>query len=332
MKKNDRLYVYPMDSIKNISPKNPYRYNLIKSLTKKFEIVNYGYPSLSPLKDLFHYFKKSNLFLFNWIEQLSWRQIVMFIFFMLLCKIAGKKIVWTHHNIHPHKGPRKGSSFMIWLLKKFADYVILHTSESFNILSVNHSDPRVLYYFHPFFENNIQLVEIPKSYDLLIWGNVRKSKGVHEFLEFLASRGLLDQFRIKIVGKFESKVYYEDVIRDFKGRNIHIENRFIDDIELNIQHARARYIFFPYTGSSVLNSGALITSLPKGSPIIGPYTGAFKEAGILGLITCYKDFEEVIDLLNKSETMIYPHQLVENYILKYTWGNFSEFLYNKLVK
>lgn len=321
-----------MNSVENIKPIYPYRFNIIQSLSKNFDIVNYGSPSRSPIRDLLKYFTSTKIFYFSWIEQISWRQAILFLIFLIVSKLVGKKISWTHHNVHPHKGSTNSSRFMIWMLKTWSNFIIIHTTESYSILNLKKSDKRCLYYFHPFFKTTIKEMDRGNStYDILIWGNVRKSKGVPEFLAYLKENDLLNQFRIMIVGKFESNQLYADMISKFSTETITFKNAFIEEKDLDLLHSQTNFVFFPYTGTSVLNSGALITSLPKGAPIIGPNTGAFKELGDMNLISTYNTFSDVVNIV-KANSKIYPTEKILKFINFYTWESFAKFLSSKLTK
>src|SRR5690606_22266697 len=86
-----------------------------------------------------------------------------------------------------------------------SDFIILHTKESYKILNSRPDNNRLLYFFHPFFPGSTPIndeIKKDKIYDLLIWGKVRKSKGLEDFLTFLRNARKLDSYRIMVVGKF----------------------------------------------------------------------------------------------------------------------------------
>ncbi len=321
-----------MRNERDLKAKSPYIYNMASGFLNDFSIVNYGKVTKGGVLDIGRYIFKVDVLFFNWIENTSKLQIPVFLFFFILAKAMNKKIAWTHHNIHPHKSKNGEGLFLMKYLVKNVDYIIIHTSESYKLLEKSENDNRVLYYFHPFFtkELGIGLNERKKNSDLLIWGNVRKSKGIEVFLDYLVSKNILYKFKIKIVGKFQSEAYYLDFIKRFEAPNIVIENKFIDDIELDELHGEAKYVFFPYTGSSVLNSGALIKSLPKGVPIIGPNVGAFKELGDRKIIHIYNNFDDVIDLIENEDKIKIDSVAVRELVSKNTWIGFSEFIKKSL--
>lgn len=303
----------------------PYSYHLTMALLRRFEIINLGQKTRSNILDIRKYFFKAEIFYFNWIENLSGRQVLYFMFLIMFAKVFHKKITWTHHNVHPHQAESRSSKIMMYLLKKYADYIIIHTKESYNLLGSNKSDNRIIYFFHPFFNDQKISISKTKAYDLLIWGTVRKSKGLHSFFDFLKSQNLLNTYKIKVVGEFPDQVDFIKFTKQYDEENLTVENKYLNMQELDDLHSVSRFIFFPYNGSSTLNSGALITSLPKGVPIIGPQIGAFKELGALSLIYNYTNFQEVINLLNHTPNT--EHSSIkdpEQFIKKHNWNDFAD--------
>lgn len=323
--KRPNIYMFPMRDAPALKARNPYVFHLCSGLQEHYTIVNYGNNIRLGALDIARYFFKTDVFYFNWIENASLLQAPFFLAFILAAKIMGKKVVWTHHNRQPHNSGKWINKYLISYLSRKSDYVVVHTKESYPLLDIKKRKNKTVYFFHPFFSSKVLPLDSgPKTFDLLIWGNVRKSKGVDEFLKHLDAETKLDQYRIRIIGKFESESYYEETVNRYKGKYMEIENRFIDADELQKLHQQARFVFFPYTGPSVLNSGALITSLPKGATIIGPDTGAFREAGELGFIHTYTDFNDVLRYLD-AEGMPLPANLgrLPEFCEMHTWSRFA---------
>ncbi|OOQ57092.1 glycosyltransferase [Mucilaginibacter pedocola] len=328
-----KIYLYPMRDEAALKAKSPYVAHLSGALLKHFKIVNYGNNIKGGILDVTRYFFKANIFYFNWIENTSVPQICFFFLFFAFAKVFGKKVVWAHHNVHPHRNNGKLNRYLIKFLAKHANYVVLHTTESLPILQLKQDDKRVVYFFHPFFASAIGgLPNLPKEYDLLIWGNIRKSKGVDGFMQYLADNGLLNRYKINITGKFESEELYKRMSAAYGSETITINNKFISAEEMDMLHAKSRFVFFPYTGSSVLNSGALLTSLPKGIPVIGPNVGGFKEMGQLGFIATYNTPAEVLQYVDKPAEALLQNwgTMFPPYFEKHSWSDFGDYLNNKL--
>jgi len=330
-----RVYMYPMKEIHELRGKHPYQYNLVTQLAQYFSVSNYGRKPRRGIKDVSAYFFKSDIFYYNWVENLSRKtEVFYFVFFFIAAKLFGKKNVWAHHNVHPHHGDTALSRWLISFLSKYSDYIVIHTKESYKHLKLKESSKRVLFFFHPFFSNipNQSAPPVIKEYDLLIWGNMRGSKGVQKFLEFLKEGKKLDKYRIKVIGKFESEDSFNMFKQNFSGKWLSVENKYADENELNALHANARFVFFPYTGSSVLNSGALISSIPRGTRIIGPNSGAFKDLGEAGLIYTYQNFSDVTNIVDVNDELdSHYHQAIAELCQKFSWENFGSFLGKNLV-
>lgn len=327
---DNSIYMYPMRNVADLKAKNPYVFHLCSGLLCSFKIVNYGKDITGGVLDVIKYFSKCSKLYFNWVESMPLTQVPFFLLIFLISKIFGKRVIWTHHNVHPHKTNNIVSRFVIQLLIRYADFVVIHTRESLPLLTSRRNKDSIIYFFHPFFTEKLFTgteVSDDKEFDLLIWGNVRKSKGVEGFLDYLKETNQLNRYKIKVIGKFESLEYYNAINQDYQSPNLYIENGFIGSDELQKYHQKSRFIFFPYTGSSVLNSGAVITSLPYNVPIIGPNVGAFKELGQLGYIYTYKSFSDVFKYLetNNIEDSI-AHESLHAFIQDHTWQKFGKYL------
>jgi beta-1,4-mannosyltransferase len=330
-----RLFLYPMKPHEQLEAKNPYLFNLAKCLKNHFTIVNYGRPQNKSFTDIARYFWRADVFYFNWIENTGSTISYAFLkLFITAAKALGKKVVWTHHNIHPHNDDGYVGKKIIRLFARSSNHVVSHTKLSKKLLGLSNSDSRLLYHFHPFFSKPELFCEAQaKVYDILIWGNMRRSKGIDSFMRYLLDNNLLDKYSIKIIGKFESEGYFKDFMSLYKGKKISIENRYADNSELIMLHRQAKFVFFPYTGSSVLNSGALITSIPYGACIIGPSNGVFTEIGDAGFIKLYKDFDDVASYVDSySEADIPDPHRVSKLCEENTWDAFASFIYDKLTK
>ena len=331
------IYMYPMWDKRELHDEHPYISALCLALTSDFDVVNYEKKPKLGILDIFLYLFKADVFYLNWIEDLALRKLgtlqsLAFVVFALLAKLFGKKIVWTHHNKSSHLSENQTNKYLVNFLLKTADYIVAHSKDSFAILHQKELKHKILYFFHPFFstsEKRTLVSDVPPKYDILIWGNMRKSKGVHHFLQYLKETSQLEAYRLKIIGKFESAAFYEDVKKQYDSPTIEMDNRFIGEDELESLHASARFIFFPYTGKSVLNSGVLIRSLTFGIPIIGPNVGGFKDLKEAGLIQVYNSFDDIPALMNQSADGSLQ-QKISAFCAAHSWRNFVLFLKNYL--
>ncbi len=325
-----KICIHPMrklDTLKNSY--NPYMYNLVTTLKNDFNVVNINDERSGSLYFfLFRYFFKAKWIFFNWVENYRLKHLIYFIAFIPLAKLFGKKIVWTHHNVFSHNDRKYIGKVFIKLFNLFGDKIIIHTTESLIHLKRRINDKKIIYFFHPVMPVNDIVTNAEKDIDILIWGKYHERKGIDEFLNFAIKNKELQNKKIKVVSKFDKNEDFKRLTSKYFNTNISIENKYVTEEELIKYHIHSRYIFFIYSGPSVLNSGALAFSLPLHSEIIGPRRGAFKELGDKGLILNYEKFQEIADIVNRGNKDTY--QLRIAFCENLSWLKFSHYLSDKI--
>ncbi|QDH80804.1 glycosyltransferase [Echinicola soli] len=327
------VYVFPMRRREDLEKKSPYINHLTKYLSERFKVINYGRKPKLGVMDIFFNSRKADIFMFNWAENKTGIQGWVLWLSIHWLKLNSKKIVWTHHNVHPHKANSFVCRLLMDTIKDKSDKIIIHTQESKKHFT-SREIGKMLYFFHPLFDRDPLFLEdqdVPKTTDILVWGRVRKSKGVDDFLQFMKERKLFEKYRVRVVGKFEEGTF-PGYLREYSHDNLLLEDRFVTEEELNALHREAKFVFFPYTGSSVLNSGALISSIPRMTPIIGPRVGAFKELSDRKLIFSYDVMDDLENYLESAQA-VSPEEnkaKVRAFFGEYTWSKFSEFLSHNL--
>lgn len=319
-----------MSKAENIEQEHPYIANLSKVLLPNFSVINYGKKSRVGFLDIFIYLRKTDIAYLNWIEDFAnskfatLRFSILFIILQIL-KLFKIRIVWTHHNLHSHKGKTFFNSVLTKLLIKQSTYIIIHTLESQKYIEERYWR-KIHYFFHPITCIKDKDYSRNKEYDILIWGSVRKSKGIEEFLKFSANSIYAKSIKIKIVGRIGDPRLREKIMI-FKSKNIDIENRYVEDEELPALHAKARFVFFSYTGSSVLNSGVVTKSLPLDAHVLAPNKGSFVDLKNNGLIYTYETFEEALYIVsNYDKYKPLQKGAILDFCEKYSWTNFGNFL------
>ncbi|GHE39074.1 hypothetical protein [Sphingobacterium griseoflavum] len=321
-----KAFVYPMKSLDSLEMENPYLSRFVKAVDRNFPVVNLGKKSVGMLSAIKHV-SKADVFFLNWVEGLSWYHLPFFYLFLLLSKVLKRRIIWIHHNIEPHGGKTFSSRAIIHALERFSSKIIIHTKQSYNYLNPS-CHGRCIYLLHPYFSTSLA-VGAKERFDILIWGTVRKSKGILEFVTYLKDHDA--KLKVLIVGRFQDDVYYNNVLEMCStSSNIVIENRFIKDEEFLDLHAVAKKIVFIYNGPSVLNSGALIKSLSTGRDIIGPHRGAFVDYEELGLIKTFTNFDDIISLAKQSSDNKKRMATLESSIEENTWDKFGDILNEKI--
>ena len=336
-KKATRIYIYPITARFEEKYDNPYIKDMTASLENFFVCVNKDKPSKVGIFNLCIYFFKTNLFHLNWIEDLpdkkgGFIQSLFFVVFLFLAKISNKKIIWTAHNkISHHKNHHKLKNFLIKLLARHSDYIITHSHEGVQFVNSLNGNPKkdpVHYIPHPIKPNILHSTDSPK-YDLIIWGNIRPYKGIDLFLDYLAKQGLLEKYNILIVGKIDDPDY-EKELQSYQSKTISILNQFVDNEKLQELIKESSIILFTYQKEYVLSSGALTDSVAYGKKVIGPDIGAFKDLKEAGLIHTYKNFDDLLKLIDKllNQNNQIDSANLNQYFANNSWSNYGKKLHN----
>ncbi len=303
-----RIFVYPYTyNGTNSNTNNPYIFDFINSLkSQDFKITN-EFSKSHPLLGIIKYVNSSDVFVFHWLENVKLYKFGLFQFLFALgilqvLKKKKKKIVWFRHNFKPHNVnsllDQILCQYLINSLKSKADLIITHSKKGLSDLEKEKN--KSFYIIHPT-KNRGVLPKTDIKYDLLIWGNISKYKGVLEFLEFNYGNESLRDRKIKIVGNCPNSALLASMIPLLK-KNVSFENRPIEFEELKFLVSETRYILIPYASESVLSSGILMDSLSVGASVIGPNIGAFKdlkEEKEVNVMT-FNNFKEISSILGAN--------------------------------
>lgn len=303
------LYMYPMLSTNESISKNPYVDNLCKSLVNYFNIINLNKVARTGLLDIFKYHKHLDYIYFNWVENIPDRkagfmQFLLFIFLINYYRAVGIKVIWTMHNkiSHSKKNYLLKKILFKTLIKK-ANFIFTHSSDGIDFADkiIPGIGKKVIFLHHPL-NNSTFNIQKRKSfdYDVIIWGTIAEYKGVNSFLQFLKEKSRQDDFKILIIGKYQSSDYYTESLI-IAGKKTQIENRFVENDELYELISKSKTILFTYNDSSVLSSGALMDSLMTNTEIIGPNKGAFRDLHELEILHTFNDYQELLSILDSDQ-------------------------------
>lgn len=331
--KKPRIFIYPIGDPDKSNSKNPYIDDLINSLKPFSRVVNENSYSSLGILQAFQYYFRSEVFIFNWTENIPSRRLgkLQFIFFYLLClliKITDKKLVWILHNKEPHVGHSSWSKKSMKISGVYSSFIITHAKEGIDFIKEKYKKtfPRVMYFPHPV--SNHRILETDNrqiEYDYIVWGAIERYKGILEFLRYFVTDSRSKNKRILICGKCADADYLQ-ALKKYESANVNIKEGFIAEHELHQLISKSSSILFLYTSSSILSSGALTKSLNYGKPIIGPEIGAFKDMGELGLVQTFKDYSDI----SKLDTTEIDTENLQNYLSKNTWNNLGKSLKIKL--
>jgi len=323
-----RVYYYPPASKGGYS--NPYSSNYKQALQAYFEVLDKeNKPSWALGLSFFLYAFRADIYIINWLEsvvflRLGYCQYWLVRFGLWVIKRRKKKIVWMFHNIHPHTGENAYSKRIQKILFDTSYLIISHSQEAASYAHKN-AKGEVCYICHPIKYMAVKAEENADLSDVLIWGSISPYKGVVEFLHELQKRH--SELKVHIAGKCDNQTLYE-AIKLLCGKKVLFENERISFDKLAGLIKHSKWVLFPYVGSCVSSSGALIDTIALGGNPIGPDKGAFKDLASEGLCTVYTNYNSLFSILYSTPSL--GEEERKKFIAGNSWENFADLLYRKL--
>lgn len=318
------LHFYPAPLL-NGEYANPYCSYFRTELAKYFNIVDTrsrkGF--LLPMRLVWSSVVAADIYLFNWVENFGYRhlRIMQYLFTILSFKIIKwrkKELIWILHNIHPHTKKGKYPELIMAFLFKNADLIIAHSNEAVEYAKKK-AQCTVIYRCHPV--PKIEMVtkkeDVIPDYDILIWGTILPYKGIVEFLNYLNITN--SRLRVNVIG-FCKDTTLAKSINALCSKYISFSNRYVDFQELPKLITNSKYVVFPYIGSSISSSGALIDTIARGGNVIGPDKGAFKDLAAERCCHVYKNYDELVNLIENNVKI--DQVSVRSFLKKNSWENF----------
>lgn len=204
-----------------------------------------------------------------------------FILVLILLKLLGYKIVWTVHNILPHKSEFINDRFVYVILSTLSDAKIIHSDhtkyEMFkNGYSINNINRIPIGNFIGDYPNctnkllsrkrlNLRL----NKFVLLFFGRVEQYKGISKLLDLFLELNIKNTELI-IVGKSRDQEL-SNVLNKSKSNKVLINLNYINTKDVQYYFNAADIIVIPYT-SNTSSSTALLSFAFK-RPIIAPLLG-----------------------------------------------------------
>lgn len=238
-----------------------------------------------------------------------------------LSKNRGAGIVYTVHNVLPHDTQRRYRN-AFRRIYKIPDAIICHTRESKDQLVDDFEVPsgRIWVIPHGPLSNEVTFAPQEEAKNCLqidsetpiclLFGFIRPYKGI-EFLidswKYIKKRA--PSARLVLAGQPESG-YGEILINKIEAldlqREIDTRFKFLPQGQLNLLIQAADILVYPYR--EITQSGALLTGLTTGKPIVATNVGGFGEIiqhGRTGILVEYGDeegmAEELAQLLRNPE-------------------------------
>jgi beta-1,4-mannosyltransferase len=273
---------------------NPYQQILSKSLVKEGVDVYFGnFVGLFSILKLVKKFWKPDILHIHWPHPFliadnkskTLLRSTIFICELLILRAINIKIIWTIHNISNHEDKFSSEElFFNRLLIKLCNKLIAHCSsaksEVIKIYNTKESSIVVIPHgnYIGWYKNAITRSRARKELNLsekdvifLYFGQIRPYKGV---LELIIDFKKLNhqQAKLLIVGKPLNDDVAADILNECneseKIKNIF---EFIPDDDLQIYMNAADVVVLPYR--NILTSGAVISAISFGKPIIAPAIG-----------------------------------------------------------
>jgi len=329
-----KFYFYPKITLKPGEVKNSYVDDFENAISVHHEVVNKE-PSSKGVLDFFKYLGKTDIYLFNWIEDIPRRkmgklQVLFFIIFLRLAKIQRKKIIWIFHNKYSHNlSKNRWTDFMFKTMMKNADMILTHSNEGIEFAKEKYPKyaHKIKYEIHPI-KDKLPNKSTQKKYDFLFWGSIHPYKDIVKFLNFIRTQDHINVPRILIIGRCFNEDY-KKLLRSSLTAEMVFEDKFYDMEDIAQFAAQSKFILFTYNSGSVLSSGALMDSLRMNAHIIGPNHGAFKDLSYLPIVHVFDEFEDIITIYTDSyEIQASDHDELEQFYEKNSWRRFGDKIRN----
>jgi len=290
------VYVFP--DIEGASKYNPY----LSLLYKTNNSSSAGYKKINcisphPLFPVFIWNRLSgekNIVHYHWLGFSNLRELFVLLWkisIVLFYRITGGRIVWTVHNIHPHKNKYSSMNRMFYKLMAVASTRIhVHCREAIEIMQpiLNVNLDKYYLIAHPFYnvnhidkkiaiENLQKNMNISFNYDaplFLVYGVISAYKGIKEIIEICCK----NCYQLIVVGRF--LLGEEEYIRDIQclisgKKNIFIYNYAVsEDVESWLFNSIDAVLF---NFKEILTSGSVILALSYQKDVFVPDKGCLKE-------------------------------------------------------
>ncbi len=266
MSKQKQLYLYPYEHANGF----------IDRTKSVFSALGF---SIHPFRSLFRFGnisrRKSNWVVLNWYEDQPFRQgmsgmkrvtfILGFIVSLWTLRLFTDHIIWVRHNFKPHNTQSNNDfyRYIVRLMRYLSDRVI--TLEPTDILGTVVAK-------HPLYKGDEELLALQrrlssasKQYRFLYFGSIKPYKR----LDMLLHRWPADK-PLTIKGYCADPRYTATLNNIIAERElqVHWENRFLDDDELEAAVANTEYVILPHDDNAMISSGTFYMALSLGANVL----------------------------------------------------------------
>jgi len=311
----------------NWSNGNPYL-NLLKEnlLTHNIEVVFDNYKKWLPITLACLKNRNCHIVHLHWIQPIisclyisriktiQYLILLVLIIDLAICKLFGKKIFWTVHNLYTHESQeRRIETYFRKILYKISSKVFVHSQSSIEELKISYNlrniDKIIVSYHGHYIDsypNTISREAARKTLNLtsskkifLYIGNIREYKGIPKLIKEFKKISLDKNTALIIAGKPISKEYEQKITNIInKHSKIYTFFEFVPDNKIQIYMNAADVCVFPF--QEILTSGSIIFAMSFGKAIIAPRKKIINEIlGDEGAIY-YDESTSLYDALTKT--------------------------------
>jgi len=197
-------------------------------------------------------------------------------------KLCGYKIIWTVHNVIPHKKILNNDVRARRFLSKISSAKIIHSSATKTELQRHDIDTDNCFEvpignYIGIYPNTISKSDArktlklsPKDFVFLFLGRIEPYKGIENLVsEF--SKLKMPQTKLIIAGRCSDSKFKKKILKYAKSPNIMIDDRYIPDSEIQTFFNAANIAVYPF--DKVTTSSGVILAMSYKLPVIFPKTG-----------------------------------------------------------
>ena len=243
---------------------------------------------------------------------------------LLQCRISGVKIVWTVHNLYPHyyysvryqKIYNYIQKLARRLIVNLSNLIIAHCQEAKKLIQQHFCcrQEKIIVLPHGSLCGWFPILDLPKmearkrlnfpfhAFIYLYFGRIEAYKGVENLLE-TAKKCLGNEDIIIVAGKATDLSLKKRLVGTESTPKVIFRMHYIPDDEIEYYFAASDVVVLPY--ENILTSGAAVTALSFGKPVIAPEMGCLPEILDRDFSILYdpKDPEGLSNALKKAKEL-----------------------------
>ncbi|MBW2003223.1 MAG: glycosyltransferase [Deltaproteobacteria bacterium] len=322
-----------------IAPLPPYRPDDINIYTKPlyaslslkgFDILEKS-PDYFSFKWLFKNIRRIDILHIHWpskyyTSDASIKILIKLLIFtikLLTCRFSGIKIVWTVHNLYPHYYyPVRYPQIYHYihklarrLIATLSNLIIAHCHVAERLIRQHFGckPEKIIVLPHGslcgwFPIKGVSKTEARKKLNFplqafiyLCFGRIEPYKGIKNLLE-VCKKHLGDEDIVIVAGK-PTDLSLKRRLEAERPSKVIFEMRYIPDAEIEYYFATSDMVVLPY--ENILTSGAAVTALSFGKPVIAPEMGCLPEIldKDFSILYNHKDSKGLSNALNKAKEL-----------------------------